>query len=207
MKKLLFVLSLSLLVGIEGGFAAKSAQDVAKKEIRDNADKDSRQSAKSLIKEGWKSMPGRLTLEKQIENSKIAEVKLTADGTKAYVIGTHRAVGGNYSAAKNIALVRAKGEIAAQLKSELKSMVNDKNSNSVVSEDEIALVDETLSVILSKSDVNMVGLTNILEIYRDMDGGKCEVMISMSIDLEASAKKALADLSRQLAGKTDLLLK
>ncbi len=185
----------------------KSVTEVAQKEIKANVDKDSRKVAKQMAKEGWQTMPGRVTLEKQIERSKVAELSVNEDGENVYVIATHKALGGNYSAAKNIASTRAKGELASQLKSHIKRTIVDKNSNKYISPDEMQLLDENISASLESIDLDIAGVTNLLEIYRDADGGKCEVMMTMSIKADLIVSQALDKISRELAQRTDLLIK
>ncbi len=207
MKRLLLILSLAVLTTSYSYAKPKSPTEAAKKEIKANADKDSRKSAKAMEKDGWQSMAGRLTLEKQIEQAKVAEATLDADGNKTYLIGTHVAVGGNYSAAKNIANTRAKAELATQLKTRIKSDILDKNSNKQLSPKDIKLLDETIAVVVENADVSMQGVNNLMEAYRNIDGGKCEVTITLGVKADALVKQALAKIDKQMAKKSDMIIK
>lgn len=207
MKKLLLFSLLTLLSVGYGVAKEKSVSDVAKKELKANTSKDSRKSAKAMAKDGWLVMPGRVTLEKQIERSKIAEVSVDENGDNIYLIGTHKAIGGNYSAAKNIASVRAKGELASQLKSHIKRTIMDKNSNKQVSRDDIQLLDETISAMLESVDVDMMGMNNLLEIYREVEDGNCEVMITLGVKAQQLVQNSISQIGQELSDKTDLLFK
>ncbi len=207
MKRLILLTVLMMLTVSYGTAKEKSVSDEAKKELKANVNKDSRKVAKDMEKDGWKVMPGRVTLEKQIERSQIAEVSLDRDGKNLFILGTHKATGGNYSAAKSIASVRAKGELASQLQSNIKRSIMDKNSSKQVSSDDIQLLDETISAILESVDVDMAGVNNLLEIYRESDGGKCEVMITLSVSAKMLVDSSVEKVRQELEGKTNLLFK
>ncbi len=208
MRTKLLLLSLAIFA-VATSYAAKerTTAEAAKKEIKANVDKDSRKGAKEMEKEGWRTMPGRVTLDKQIERSKVAEVSVNNKGENIYIIGTHKATGGNYSSAKNIATVRAKGELASQIKSHIKRSIMDKNSSKQISPEQIELLDETISATLESVDLDLAGVNNLLEIYRESDGGKCEVMISLSVKAEQLYNMAIDKISQELKQKTDLLIK
>ncbi len=208
MKRALLILTLAILTsGYSYAAKEKTSAEVAQKELKANVDKDSRKSAKQMEKAGWQSMPGRVTMEKQIERSKIAELSVDEKGDNIYLIGTHTATGGNYSAAKNIATVRAKGELASQLKAHIKRNIMDKNSNKQISADQIELLDETISATLESVDIDIAGVTNLLEVYRNVDGGKSEVMVTLSVKAGQLADQAISKISSELSHKTDLLFK
>lgn len=182
MKRLLVILTVALFA-IESGYAAKNvtSREAAEKELKARVDKESRKSAKSMTKAGWQSMPGRVSLEKQIERSKIAELSVDENDNNIYILGTHRATGGNYSAAKNIATTRAKGELASNIQTNVKRTIMDKNSNKQLADGAIELMDETISAALESIDLDLIGVNNVMEIFRDVDGGKCEIMITLSV--------------------------
>lgn len=199
MKQLLLCLTLTMFMfGHSYAAKKKSTADAAKSEISANVDKDSRKSAKALIKDGWQILPGRVELDKQIERSKIAEVSVDADGNNIYILGTHQAVGGNYSAAKNAATVRAKAELASNVKDHIKQIISDKNANSYQDANNIQLLDETVAAIMSNVDLELANVTNLLEIYRNVDNQKCEVMITLAVKIEPIVKKATETIDQEL---------
>ncbi len=205
MKK---VILFTLLTVFTCGYSTakeKSVSETAKKELKTNVNKDNRKAAKKIEKEGWVTMPGRVSLEKQIERSQIAEVSVDENGDNINLIGTHKAIGGNYSAAKNIATIRAKGELASQLKANVKRSIMDKNANKQVSKSDIQLLDETISAMLESVDIDIMGVNNLLEVYRDAEDGKCEVMITLSVKAQPLMDKSIKDLSKELSDKTNLL--
>ncbi|MFI3306388.1 MAG: hypothetical protein R3Y68_07745 [Rikenellaceae bacterium] len=208
MKRLVLILALAIAT-TSYSYAAKerSTAEVAQKELKAKVDKESRKSSKQMTKEGWQTMPGRVTMDKQIERSKLAELSVDDKGCNIYLIGTHKATGGNYSAAKNIATVRAKGELASQLSAHIKRNIMDKNSNKQISADQIQLLDETVSATLESVDIDISGVNNLLEVYREGDDGKCEVMVTLSVKSEQLVDQAVERISQELSSKTDLLFK
>ncbi len=205
MKKLLLILSLTIFTVGYSSAKKTNSSEAAKQELKANVDKDSKKLAKSLTKEGWKSLPGRVPLEKQIERSKVAELSLDAMGNRVYILGSHKAVGGNYSAAKNIATVRAKGELTSNMKAHIKQTIMDKNSNKQIDQSEIELLNETISATVESVDLDIAGVNNLLEIYRDVDGGKCEIMVTLSIKSNEVSDQIIGKVSKRMAKKLSKL--
>ncbi len=172
----------------------------AKKEIAAKIDKDSRKTAKDMEKDGWQTLPGRVSMEKQIEQSRIAELSVDADGDRIYITGSHQAVGGNYTAAKNAAMVRAKAELAGNLKNQIKQAISDKNRNTQIDPTMNDMLDETIVTTIATVDLDLLGVNNLLEIFRNTSNNQCEVMITLSVKSQSAVDQILAQVDRKMAG-------
>ena len=74
-----------------------------KKELSAKTSKDIRKEAKKLENDGWQIMPGKLPLEKQLEQSQIAQLRENDEGESFFIVGSASVVGGNYTIAKQMA--------------------------------------------------------------------------------------------------------
>lgn len=191
---------------------AQSSEKELKKDLKAKVEKDCRKTAKQLEKEGWKVMPGKLPLEKQVQASRYAELDTDKDGEKLYLTATHRAVGGNYSAAKKIADDRATTELAERVSKTISEMVKGKLSSTDYGDGDIETIDEFVSANKNLVSVSLESVFPILEIYREKDN-KVEVMVMVKSNAAKAlkaAKKAYKDKlyqqSADLAKELDELL-
>jgi len=208
----LFVCSLAFLF-VYATAEAQVSDKKLKKDLKSKVEKDCRKTAKQLEKEGWKVMPGKLPLERQIQDSRYAELDKDKNGNKLYLTGTHKAIGGNYSAAKKIADDRARMELAANINSTLSEMIKGKLSSTNYGEGDLETIDEFVSTNKNLVSVALQGVFPVLEIYREKDNGVVEVQVMVktnAADALKLAKKAYRDelykKSEQLAKELDNIL-
>lgn len=206
-----FVCSLALLFA-GSAVNAQSSDKQLKKDLKAKVEKDCRKTAKKLEKEGWKVMPGKLPLERQIQDSRFAELDKDKNGEKLYFTGTHQSIGGNYSAAKKIADDRARMELAEHISSTLSELIKGKLSNTDYGEKDIEVIDEFVSANKNLVSVALQGVFPVLEIYREKDD-KVEVQVMVktnAADALKLAKKAYRDKlyqqSADLAKELDAIL-
>lgn len=208
----IMVFALCLMVAAPAANAQKSDKEL-KKELKAKADKDSRKEAKKLEKDGWKVMPGKLPLEKQLMEAKYAELDENEDGTKRFFIGTNQAVGGNYSAAKQIADSRARLEIARAVNSTIAEKVKESQSTKDFGEGDIETIGEFISANTALVDAQLKGIMPVVEIYREGANKKVEVMVVVKADARQTLKNAkkayreeLEKKSAELAADIDKML-
>lgn len=213
MKTMLKVFTCSLvLLFAFSTVNAQSSSKQLKKDLKAKVEKDCRKTAKQLEKDGWKVMPGKLPLERQIQDSRYAELDKDKNGEKLYFTGTHKSVGGNYSAAKKIADDRARMELAEHVSSTISELVKGKLSNTDYGEKDIEVIDEFVSANKNLVSVALQGVFPVLEIYREKDN-KVEVQVMVKTNAAEAlkiAKKAYRDKlyqqSEQLAKELDEIL-
>lgn len=206
-----FICSLVLLFAYSS-VDAQSSDKTLKKDLKAKVEKDCRKTAKKLEKEGWKVMPGKLPLERQIQDSRYAELDKDKNGEKMYFTGTHKTIGGNYSAAKKIADDRARTELAGHISTTISELIKGKLSSTDYGDKDIEVIDEFVSANKNLVSVALQGVFPVLEIYREKDD-KTEVQVMVKTNAAEAlklAKKAYRDKlyqqSADLAKELDQLL-
>lgn len=213
MKTMIRVFACSLILLFAYSAAeAQSSDKQLKKDLKSKVEKDCRKTAKQLQKEGWKVMPGKLPMERQIQDSRYAELNEDKDGERLYLTGTHKTVGGNYSAAKKIADDRARMELAENINTTISGLIKGKLSSNDYGEKDIEVIDEFVSANKNLVSATLQGVFPVLEIYREKDGTvEVQVMVKTNAkDALKLAKKAYRDKlyqqSEQLAKELDKIL-
>lgn len=194
----------------------KERQELAKaskKELNEKASKAARKEAKRLSKEGWKTAPGALPLEKQLDKSYMMQYQYDSDGFPQFIMAEAMSVGGNYDAAKMQALELAKQNLAGQIQTEVTALIENTVANEQMDQGDAASI--TRSVMASKNLISQsIGrVVPIVETYRSVNGNNKEVLIRIaySQDMAKAAakraiKKELEERGDALHGKLDELL-
>ncbi len=205
--------ALALLVAVPVASMAQKSDRELRREVKADATRDNRKVAKQLRKEGWKVLPGKLPMDRQIEEAQYAELDELADGTKRFFVGAHQAIGGNYSAAEQIAKSRAMLELAQSVNIAVAQRVEGQLSNQDFGEGDIQLIDEFVSANSSLVAARLHGVTTVLEIYRELDKGQYEVRVVVKMDVEKALRAArealrpgLREKSERLAAELDAIL-
>ena len=194
----------------------KERQELAKaskKELNEKASKTARKEAKRLSKEGWKTAPGALPLEKQLDKSYMMQYQYDSDGFPQFIMAEAMSIGGNYDAAKMQALELAKQNLAGQIQTEVTALIENTVANEQMEQGEAASI--TRSVMASKNLISQsIGrVVPVVESYRAVNGNNKEVLIRIaySQDMAKAAakravKKELEQRGDSLHGKLDELL-
>lgn len=206
MKKYLFMaLAFAVLASTSVDAQGQKTDKELKKELRARAERDCIKTAKALVKEGWKVMPGKMPLDRQIQDARFAELDTDDTDSPMYFVGTHTAIGGNYSAAKQICDARAYAEIAQQVSTDVAKQVKDQLASRNLGDGDLELVDETLSAAKTTITAKIPGAKPVLEIFRDLNGSKCEVRVVVTVNYKAAMKAAKAALYTELKAKNQAL--
>lgn len=200
----ILVCALALLIAAAPAFAQKSDKEL-KKELKQNVIRDNRRMAKQMAKEGWRVMPGKLSLERQLQEAQYAELDQTPEGEKRFFIGTHTAIGGNYTAAKQIADNRARVELAQSVNTLVAQKIQEQVANKDFGEGDIQVIDEFVSANQSLVAAQLTGVTPVLEIYRNLPKGQCEVRVVVSMEAQKALKAAREALRPGLEQKAERL--
>ena len=192
---------------------AQSTNKELKKDLRSKIDRDCKKTAKKLTKEGWEVMPGKLSLERQIQNSRYAELAVMEDNKRQYFTATHSATGGNYSAAKKMVSSRALTELAEQVSSTITSIVDNNISNMNFGDNDLEIIDKCVSASKHTVASKLNGAIAVLDIFRQ-NNNNCEVRVMYKLDVQNSIllakniyKEELKKESAELATKLDQLIK
>ena len=190
--------------------AMKERQEMmkaTKKELNEKASKDARKEAKRLNKEGWKTAPGALPLEKQLDRSYIMQFQYDDEGYPKFFMAEGMSTGGNYDAAKMQALEEAKQNLAGQIQTEVTALIENTVANSQMEQGEAASL--TKSVLGSKNLISQsIGrVVPVVEAYRVVNGNNREVLVRVAYNVELAKKAAKNVIVKDLEAKGDSLHK
>lgn len=166
----------------------------SKKEMNEKASKAARKEAKRLTKEGWKTAPGALPLDKQLDRSYMMQYQYDEDGYPKFIMAEAMSTGGNYDAAKMQALELAKQNLAGQIQTEVTSLIENTVANEQMDQSEAESV--TRSVMAGKNLISQsIGrVIPVVESYRVVNGNNREVLVRVAYSMDmakAAAKKAV----------------
>lgn len=172
----------------------KELAKASKKELGEKASKTARKEAKRLSKEGWKTAPGALPLEKQLDKSYLMQYQYDSDGFPKFIMAEAMSTGGNYDAAKMQALELAKQNLAGQIQTEVTALIENTVANEQMDQSDAASI--TRSVMASKNLISQsIGrVVPVIETYRVVNGNNREVLIRIAYSQEmakAAAKRAI----------------
>ena len=211
MKSVLIAIMATLMCNPTSATAQNTNKEL-KKDLNSRVDKDSRKTAKKLEKDDWQIMPGKLPLERQIQDSRYAELDTNEEGGRAFFTATHQSLGGNYSAAKKIATSRAIAELAEQVGSEIASIVENNVSNINFGDGDLETIDKCISANKQTVAAKLSGAVQVLDIFRQGEKS-CEVMVMYKLDSKNALtlarnlyKEALQKESSELSEKINTLV-
>lgn len=208
--KTLSLKSFSLLLVALIAFGTLSAQNTKKelkKELKAKVERECRKTARTLKKNGWEVMPGKLPIEKQIQESRFSEIDLNENGERLYFTATHSSVGGNYSSAKKMASSRAMEELAEKISVDVAAIVENNVSSMNLGPDDIQIIDKCLAVSKQKVFAKINGAQQILEIFRTNDKGACEIRVMYRLSAENALNIAKQEYTQQLKNESTVLAK
>ena len=177
-----------------------------KKDLKDKALKSAKKEARTLSKQGWKTMPGELPIEKMIEKAWMKQVAEDEKGNPIYITADGNGVAETKTAAEAQALEFAKLQLAGTIETKVASIVNGNIANEQLSTEDAASV--TQIVQSSKNIIaQQLGYINpAFKLYRDLDDKKIEVQTRIFYETKQSlviAKKAIKKDLKEKLKKTD----
>ena len=178
MKKVILFIAVCLLMGTTSSYAQltkeqrKEREELrksSKSELNEKATKAARSEARQNAKDGWKTAPGALPLEKQLDRSYLMQMEYDADMYPKYIMAEGMSVGGNYDAAKMQALELAKQNLAGKILTEVTGLVNNSVENQQMEAEEAVSI--TRSVLTGKSFISqsLGRIITVVEAYRTCD--------------------------------------
>lgn len=223
MKSISTIVVVALMLMVSGATFAHPANvqqkehqavtKASKKELNEKASKAAVKEAKKLTKEGWKTAPGALPLNKQLDRSYTMQYQYDSDGSPLYIMAEAMSVGGNYDAAKMQALELAKQNLAGLIQTEVTALIENTVANEQMDQGDAASI--TRSAMASKNLISQsIGrVIPVVEAYQVVNGNNRQVLVRIAYSMNMAksvAKKAIReDLEKrgdQLHGKLDDLL-
>lgn len=186
----------------------KERQELAKqskKQLNQKATKEARKEAKKLKKEGWKTAPGALPLEKQLDKSYLMQMEYTPEGVPQYIMAEGMSTAGNYDAGKMQALELAKQNLAGQIQTEITAIIENTVANDQGEQGEAVTL--TRSVMSSKNLISQsIGrVVPVVEVYRDVNGNNREVLVRIAYSMDAAKDVVKKAIKKELEEKGDSL--
>lgn len=161
--------------------------------------KETRKMAKSFVKEGWKVMPGNLSIVQQQERATLYQNQFEEDLlTPKYVWGDASSVGEDYDGGKFQAIELAQLNLVDNLEKELAKIVETRRDNAQISTGNAATVMKTLSSSMSFISKRLGQTTPVVEMYRSLKNGNIEVRVQIYYSMDEARKIALEELRKQL---------
>ena len=171
-------------------------EKINKKKLNEKASKDARKEAKKLEKEGWKSAPGALPMEKQLDKSYLLQMETNQYGEPEYIMADAMTTGGNYDAAKMQAMELAKQNLAGNIQTEVTSLVENSVSNAQMDQGDATSITKSIAASKNLISQSLGRIIPVVEIYRTVNGNNREVRVQIAYSL-ASAKKVAMEAVRQ----------
>jgi len=215
MKKTIFGLIAMMLIPASIISYAQSTNDqrkerqelvkATKKQLNEKASKAARKEVKQLGKEGWKTAPGALPLEKQLDKSYMMQYQYDTDGFPKFIMAEAMSTGGNYDAAKMQALELAKQNLAGQIQTEVTALIENTVANEQLNQSDAESI--TRSVMASKNLISQsIGrVIPVVETYRVVNGNNREVLIRIAYSLDMAKNDAKRAIKKELEQRGDSL--
>ena len=158
-----------------------------------------------MRKEGWKTTPGALPLDKQLDKSYLMQYEFDENMFPKYIMGEAMSIGENYDAAKMQALELAKQNLAGQIQAEVTALVENTIANKQLSNEQAASI--TQSVQSSKSLISQrIGRTiSVVETYRVVSNGNKEVLVRIAYNSQMAREAAKNAIREDLEQKGENL--
>lgn len=215
MKKIFLGVIAAMLVSASGMTYAQSSKEqrkerqelakASKKELNEKASKAARKEAKRLAKEGWKTAPGALPIDKQLDRSYMMQFQYDEEGFPKFIMAEAMSTGGNYDAAKMQALELAKQNLAGQIQTEVTGLIENTVANEQMDQGDAASI--TRSVLASKNLISQsIGrVVPVVETYRTTNGNNREVLVRIAYSQEMAKAAAKRAVKKELEARGDSL--
>lgn len=204
-----------MLVGVVSMNAQTTTAEIAKEraelakmtkaELNERATKSARKEAKQYKRDDWKVAPGNLPMEKQLDKSYQMKLQLDESGYPKYVTGQGQSVGDTYDAALMQANEIAKINLAENISQELTIITESNIANSQESRRDATSVVETIMASKSIVEQKIGRVIPVVELYRELRAGRCEVRIVIAYGYEDAMAIARDAVREELKDKAEEL--
>lgn len=216
MKK---ILSFVAAIMIATTATAQTAMELARQQQELNAinmkmlnakpTKQAKKQAKELKAEGWTVPAGDIDIAQQVTRSQLYSAELTTDEngnvTKRYIMQTAQQTAGTYNSGYAAARAAAQTELAAMLKTELVTAMQQKLDNSQSN----ALTATTIDKFNQRSrmivDQTLTNAIPVLAIYRRLPNNNFEVQVRIAFDKKELIARIKRNMEQELEKEGDKL--
>lgn len=171
--------------------------------------KQAKKQAKELKAEGWTVPAGDIDIAQQVTRSQLYSAELTIDEsgnvTKRYIMQTAQQTAGTYNSGYAAARAAAQTELAAMLKTELVTAMQQKLDNSQSN----ALTATTIDKFNQRSrmivDQTLTNAIPVLAIYRRLPNNNFEVQVRIAFDKKELIARIKRNMQQELEKEGDKL--
>lgn len=174
MKKVLNFISIFVIISFA---ATVNAQGISKDEM-----KALKKEVKKYEKDGWKTMPGALSLSDQLMRSRKVQLEEDDEGNLKWQIGTATSIGGIYDAARMQAMTLAKAELSGLITTNLteKFVAASENQQMTLGQAE-SMAKAAMEAKAVSVDQRIGNPRVIFDAYRKLPNGNVEVTLRVAI--------------------------
>lgn len=200
MKVLFKALAFVVMVMLIGGCGSSQERALKKKEkglkaeIEKKAIKLARKEAKKFKKQGYQVTPGSLPMEKMLETTWMKLLEKDSEGNPIYISADGNAVAQTRTAAEMQALEVAKLNLAGQLETIIRSIVEANIANAQLNNEEAASVTKVLQGAKNIIATTLEQVDPAFKIYRNLPNKNVEVNVKILYNRKQAietAKKAI----------------
>lgn len=216
MKKVLVFVSALIMVNMAFAQSAvelakqqKELNDVSMQLLKTKPTKSAKKEAKRLISEGWAVPAGENAIAEQITRSQLYAAELMTDEeggiVKRYMMQTGQQTAGSYNAGYAAARAAAQTELAAMLKTEIVSAMQQKIDNSQQDGLSVITIDkfnERSRMIVDQTLSNSIPM---LVIYRRIPNNLFEVQVRIAFDKKELKARIKRNMQQELEMEGDKL--
>lgn len=171
--------------------------------------KQAKKQAKELKAEGWTVPAGDIDIAQQVTRSQLYSAELTTDEsgnvTKRYIMQTAQQTAGTYNSGYAAARAAAQTELAAMLKTELVTAMQQKLDNSQSNAMTVTTIDKFNQRSRMIVDQTLTNAIPVLAIYRRLPNNNFEVQVRIAFDKKELIARIKRNMQQELENEGDKL--
>lgn len=171
--------------------------------------KQAKKQAKELKAEGWTVPAGDIDIAQQVTRSQLYSAELTTDEsgnvTKRYIMQTAQQTAGTYNSGYAAARAAAQTELAAMLKTELVTAMQQKLDNSQSNAMTAITIDKFNQRSRMIVDQTLTNAIPVLAIYRRLPNNNFEVQVRIAFDKKELIARIKRNMQQELENEGDKL--
>lgn len=157
-----------------------------------------KKEAKALKKEGWKTAPGALPLQAQLEDAYCKQLDKNELGISKFFVGSAQPISEFYDAAKIQAQSLARFDIVSQIQTEMKGIIENSVGNKQLSADEAASINQMIMKSTEKIAGKLGRTSPLVECFLKLPNGNTQVMIRIAYPTTQALEEAKGVVREQL---------
>jgi hypothetical protein len=212
-QSLLLLLLAAVLVAPASAQLDKRQRKDLQKDIKKKAIKEARREARAFQKQGYVVAPGSLAMDKMLEYTWYKLLERDDEGSLVYLSSDGNAVAETRTAAEMQALEIAKLNLAGQLETQIRALVQANIGNMQLNAEEAASVTKVLTAAKNVIAVRLENVDPSFKIHRVLKNKNVEVNIKLLYNREKalyqaknSVRMKLEEELGDLHGKLDKLM-